>query len=146
MKIGLCRRPTCGHAWYRHRERALQCEIEGCSCPVLMWEWVKPEMTSEDKQAFVNDAEQAVVHPLVLQVMEEFADNMGFELKGLPKYGLMKVASYTATIARAYALGIDPDVLRHTPEEANSALLRKAARMVYEGVPTIVIEGEDGVL
>ena len=100
-------------------------------------------MTSDEKQAFANEAEKALDHPLVRDVIEEFADNMGFALEGLPFYGIMKVAMYTATVARAQALGIDPDELRHTPEEADAAMLRKMHAAVDAGVPTMVVVTDD---
>ena len=93
------------------------------------------------KQHHANEAEKVFDHPLMQQVMDEYADNMGFKLEGLPKYGLMKVASYAAILARAYALGFDPDLLRYTSEEANSELLRTAAEATLRGVPVYMLEG-----
>ena len=97
------------------------------------------------KQRHANEAHRAVEHPLVQEVMAEFADNMGFALTGLPAYGLAKVAHYAAQVARAQALHFDPELLRLTPEEANRVQWELAARAVYEGVPTTVIEGLDDV-
>jgi len=62
--------------------------------------------THEEKQEFSNEAEKALDDPLVQRVMEEYADNMGFRLTGLPRYGLVKVAFHAAVVARAQALGI----------------------------------------
>ena len=100
-------------------------------------------MTSDEKQAFANEAERALAHPLVRDVIEEFADNMGFDLEGLPKYGMMKVAMYAATVARAQALGIDPNDLRHTPEEGDAAMARKMRAAVDAGVPTVAVVVDD---
>jgi hypothetical protein len=101
-------------------------------------------MSPADKQQFANEAEKALDHEAVQHAIQEFADNMGFVLEGLPAYGLNKVAHYAAMVARAQALGIDPDELRYTPEEANGALMEKAAQMVYAGVPTKVVCGDCG--
>lgn len=68
------------------------------------------------------------------------SDTASEQLKG---YGLHKVAMYAAQVARAQALGFDPDLLRATPEEANSALLERAAHLVFEGVPTFVIDPDN---
>lgn len=100
-------------------------------------------MTSEEKRAFANEAERVLDHPLVREVMQEFALNMGFTLDGFPRYGLSKVAKYAATVARAQALGIDPDALRCTPSEANAEILRKAEIVAAAGKPVIVVEVPD---
>lgn len=96
-------------------------------------------MNHDEKRAFANEAEKALAHPLVKGVMEEFADNMGFELKGLPRYGLAKVAHYAASIARAQALGIDPEDLRSTPQETTEHQMRLAEKAIEAGVPTTII-------
>lgn len=93
------------------------------------------------KQHHANEADRVLAHPLVEQVMAEFADNMGFELSGLPKYGLAKVAHYAAMVARAQALGFDPELLRLTPGEATSEQLRLAAEAALLGVPVHMIDG-----
>lgn len=92
------------------------------------------------KQAHANLAEQAIDHPLVVGVMEEFAANMRFELKGLPAYGLAKVALYAAQVARAQCLGFDPELLRLTPDEGNAAMMRLAAEAVLTGFPVHAID------
>ena len=63
------------------------------------------------KQAHADAADEAVDHQLVQDAMAEFARNMGFDLDGLPAYGLHKVAAYAAQVARAQALGFDPELL-----------------------------------
>lgn len=98
-------------------------------------------MSDDWKAKHANDSEQAVAHPLVQKVMEEYADNMGFALTGLPAYGLHKVALYAAQVARAQALCFDPELLRLTPDEAASVQWELAAQAVLQGVPTTVIEG-----
>lgn len=75
------------------------------------------------KRQHANESNKAVEHDLVQRAFEEFALNMGFELTGLPKYGLEKIASIAAQVSRAYALGIDPDDLRMTTQEANELQL-----------------------
>lgn len=95
---------------------------------------------TEWKQKHANEAEKVLDSPFVQDVMAEFADNMHFELKGLPRYGLMKVVCYAAQVARAQALGFDPELLRATPAESNSRLLKVAAQAVMLGVPVHMIE------
>lgn len=92
------------------------------------------------KQHHANEAERVFDVQMMQDVMEEFAENMGFKLDGLPKYGLMKVAGYAAQIARAQTLGIDPMLLKMTPTEAMSHQLWLAAEATFKGVPTYVIE------
>ncbi len=100
-------------------------------------------MNAIEKQAFADEAEKALDHALVRSVIREFADNMGFELEGLPKYGIMKVAMYVATVARAQALGIDPDELRQTPQEATAATIDRMLTMMQAGVPIVVVDAVD---
>lgn len=101
-------------------------------------------MTSNEKQAFANEAEKALDHALVKDVIEEQLGNLGRTDDGLARYGLTKIAMYTASVARAQALGIDPDDLRHTPEEANASLLRTARAFVAAGKPALRVD-ETGV-
>lgn len=98
---------------------------------------------SDWKEHHANEAEKALAHELVRGAMEEFAANMGFVLDGLPKYGLTKVAAYAAQVARAQALGFDPDLVRLSSEEANEQLLRVARRASERGVPVWVVEAEE---
>lgn len=99
---------------------------------------------SDWKRQHADEAEKALRHPIVQRVMEEFADNMGFELDGLPRYGLMKVAGYAAQVARAQALGIDPESLRTTAEEHNEHMLDLAALFQEQCKPVVAIRPEDG--
>lgn len=94
------------------------------------------------KQEFADEAEKALQHPLVENVMEEFAGNMRFKLEGLPEYGLRKVAAVAAQVARAQALGIDPDTLRLTPEEARGVQMDIALRMALSDMDEVVFLGE----
>jgi hypothetical protein len=87
------------------------------------------------KQHHANEAEKALRHPLVQSVMEEFAGNMGFRLEGLPAYGMAKVASAAAQVARAQALGFDPVLLRLSSSEADEEVLRLARIAAERGVP-----------
>lgn len=87
------------------------------------------------KKHHANESEKALKHPLVKDVMEELAGNLGIRGQALPEYGIAKVAAYAASVARAQALGFDPDLLRLSPEEANSELLALAERAARSGVP-----------
>jgi hypothetical protein len=89
-----------------------------------------------------NSASASIKHQLVEGVIEEFMDNIGLPDSGLPAYGIRKVAHYAAMVARAEALGFDPNLLRMTNEEATSHQLELAARAVALGIPTHLIEGD----
>lgn len=90
----------------------------------------------EWKKVHANEAEKALEHPLVKDVIAEFMDNVGIPDEGLPHYGIR----YVASVARAETLGFDPDLLRLTPEEAMSNQLRLAAEAALRGVPVRLIE------
>lgn len=100
-------------------------------------------MTPDERQAFANEAEKAMIHPEVEDAMREFAFNMRFEFDGLPRFGLMKIAQRAAMVARAQALGVDIEELRPSPAEANSEMLRRAAEAAFRGIPTEIIDPEE---
>jgi hypothetical protein len=87
------------------------------------------------KDHHANESGKALDHDLVREVMDEYAKNMGFELEGLPRYGLMKVAMYAAQAARAQALGFDPDLLRMSDGEADEQMLQLAEAAALAGKP-----------
>jgi hypothetical protein len=97
------------------------------------------------KQRHANDADKALRHPLVEGVIDEQLMNLGREGDSLARYGLSKIAHYAAQVARAQALGFDPELLTLTPDEANRALMERAAAMVFAGVPTTIIAPEGSV-
>lgn len=98
-------------------------------------------MAGDWKDHHANEAGKAWTHPMVERVMQEYADNMGFDAKvGLPAYGMMKVAMYAAQVARAQALGFDPELLRLSAAEANSTQLELAAEAALRGVPVFMVE------
>lgn len=87
--------------------RARAAAAEQLAAPPQVWSW-------EDKQLFANAAEEAVYHPLVRDVCQEYVDNMklnGHKMDGFPTIMLDKIATYAAQVARAQALSIDPQVL-----------------------------------
>ncbi len=94
---------------------------------------------SDWKRVHADEAEKALEHELVKDVIDEQMFNLGTNDDWV-RYGFMKVAHYAASVARAQALGIDPDLLRLSPEEANSEVLRLAAEAVVDGIPTHLIE------
>lgn len=94
------------------------------------------------RDQLVHDADQALTHKLVVDVMAELRENLGVADSGLPAYGIMKVAHYAAVVARAQALGIDPELLRTTDAEARSHQLRLAAEAAFKGVPVYLIGDE----
>ena len=92
-----------------------------------------------DRQQFANEAEKALSHPLVVRVIDEQLMNLNATRGGLVYYGLSKIAMYAATVARAQALGIDPDALRMTPDEQADAMVAQAERLAESGMPVIVV-------
>ena len=86
------------------------------------------------KQVHANEAEKALVTPLVQDVIEELLDNLGTD-SALVRCGITKVASYAAQVARAQALGFDPELLRLSPDEADAQGLAKARMAVAHGKP-----------
>ena len=94
----------------------------------------------KDKHA--HEASASIKHELVEGVIEEFMDNINLADKGLPAYGIRKVAHYAAQVARAHALGFDPNLLRMTTGEATSEQLRLAATAVTLGLPVYMIDPE----
>lgn len=92
------------------------------------------------QDAVVARANTVIAHELVVDVMAELRGNLGVADQGLPAYGISKVAHYTAMVAIAQTLGIDPDLLRLTNEQANSELLRIAAEAVALGIPVMQID------
>jgi len=94
------------------------------------------------RDAIANEAHHATEHPLVADVIAELLDNLGLAPGGLPEYGIQKVAHYAAMVSRAQTLGIDPDLMRLSNEEATSLQLELAAQAVADGVPVHLIEGD----
>lgn len=95
---------------------------------------------SDWKQAHATAADRTIEHPIVERVMAELRANLGAGDKGLPAYGIAKVAHVAAQVARAQALGFDPDLLRMTDGEARSEQLRVAAEATILGVPVHLID------
>lgn len=98
------------------------------------------ELSGDWKQTHANEASASIKHELVEGVIEEFMDNINVADEGLPAYGIRKVAHYAATVARAHALGFDPNLLRQSPAGATSHQLHLAAMAVTLGVPVHMIE------
>lgn len=95
------------------------------------------------KQKHADDSEEGVLnHPLVVRQMESFARNMGFELEGLPRMGLLQIVSVSAQVARAHALGFDPELLRLAPHEADEQNLAIARKLVEQGKPVLRIDSD----
>lgn len=101
-------------------------------------------MSDDWKQLHANEADKALAHPLVEEVIAEQLGNLGHSNNPLVEYGLTKIAHYAAVVARAQALGFDPDLLRLTPQEATAEQVRLVAEAVHRGVPTfVIIESEE---
>lgn len=100
-------------------------------------------MTDDFRKDAATAADEALRHPLVVDVMAELRSNLGVSDDGLPAYGIAKVAHYAAQVAYAVALDVDPNVLRMSPSEARSVQLELAADAVLNGVPTKLIEEDE---
>jgi hypothetical protein len=103
---------------------------------------------SDWKQDFANDAEKALDHAIVKETVDEYVDNMkhnyGVDLsKGLPYVGLSKVRMAVALVARAQALGMDPDLLRLSNDEANADIIAMARRFHEAGKPVFIVEVDE---
>lgn len=97
------------------------------------------------KEKHAKDADESLKHDLVKGVVEEYVDNMRGYVdldKGLPSYGLHKVMHYVAMVARAQALGFDPNLLKLSNGEATEEMLKMARLMVERGTPVMVITDE----
>ena len=97
---------------------------------------------SEWKNQHAQSANQSIKHELVENVIEEFMDNINIADSGLPAYGIRKVAHYAAMVARADALGFDPNLLRMSDGEASSLQLKLAATAVALGIPVNMLDQE----
>jgi hypothetical protein len=96
------------------------------------------------KQHHADAAEKALDNEMVQNALTEFAGNMGFKRDGLPEYGLTKIVSYVAQVARAEALGFDPELLRLSSEEADEQLLKLAAMAAEQGKPVWTFSTDEG--
>lgn len=85
-------------------------------------------------------SEKALDHELVVDVIAELLDNLNVSRDSLPAYGVRKVARYTAAVARAQALGFEPNLLRMTSDEARSHQLELAAEAALLGIPVHLID------
>jgi hypothetical protein len=56
-------------------------------------------------------------HPLVIEVMKEYAQNMKFKEDSLPAFGLHKCMVYGATVAICNERDIDPQELTQRPKD-----------------------------
>lgn len=102
-------------------------------------------MAADWKQAHAEASAAADEHPIVQQVIDNLVENLTNNFgpvagNQLVRASIQKVAHVGAQVARAQCLGFDPDLLRLTPDEANSALMRQAAEMVFRGVPTQIVD------
>lgn len=100
-------------------------------------------MDDAEKRAHSVEAERALEHPLVRDVIAEQMANLRLDGSALERYALEKIAHYSATVGRAMALGIDPDELRLTAGEARSEAWRIASELVLRGMQTVVVDEEE---
>lgn len=95
---------------------------------------------SDWKQIHANEAEKALTHDLVRDVITEQLGNLGKSDDALVRYGLSKIAMYAASVARAQAFGFDPDLLRLSTEEADEEALRMARLATEAGKPVWLLQ------
>jgi hypothetical protein len=70
-------------------------------------------MTHSEAKAFSDAAFPATKHALVTNAIEELCFNLEIAADdSLARYGMNKIAIAAALVARANALGIDPEALR----------------------------------
>lgn len=93
------------------------------------------------KKKHANESERAMEHPLVIRYVESLYEQIEANSGPPPKYMLYKTASIAAQVARAQALGFDPELLRLPEEQGDNLMWELAARAVYEGVPVHRLEG-----
>ena len=98
-------------------------------------------MTQDWKQQHANDSEKALRHELVESAIKELMVNLKTD-SALVEYGIVKVASYVAQVARAQALGFDPDLLILNDDEAEEQMLKFAKRAVELGKDVIFVSKE----
>lgn len=96
-----------------------------------------------------NESEKAFQQPLVKSCVDEFVENMranvGVDIsEGLPSYGLHKCMSAAMQVARAEALGFDPELLRLSSAEATEQQLKLAETAAKLGKPVWIIEAGSG--
>lgn len=100
------------------------------------------------KEQHANQANEVFKHELVMGVIEEFTDNCvrNFAVPkddALFRYGLKKCMGYAAQVARAQALGIDPDALRMDGVEVTEAQLRLIEMAYGAGKPVFFVTDDD---
>lgn len=100
-------------------------------------------MPADWKQAHANAAEHALKHPVVREVMDEYLGNMQARGSALARYGLTKCMSYAAQVARAEALGIDPEALRMTDAEIGEHMRTIIDAAYRAGKPVIGVVAPD---
>lgn len=94
-------------------------------------------MPNDWKQEHADAAERAVYHPLVQDTIREFLRNIGRPDGRLERYGLLRVAAAAAQVARAEALGIDPEALRMTDAEVGEHMRMVIDAAYRAGKPVI---------
>jgi hypothetical protein len=93
------------------------------------------------KKQFANDAERAILHPLTQENIDELLFNLRSDRNGLPYYGILKLCNVVAQVARADAMGIDPELLRLSADEVNEWLGKMIEAFADAGKPVIVVDG-----
>lgn len=91
-----------------------------------------------------NEAAKAWDTKLVQEAPTGFADNIGFERKGMAEVGRIKLVSTVASVAHAQARGLDPEVLRASDKELDEQSLAIARETVGRGNAAFRVD-HDGV-
>lgn len=96
-------------------------------------------MTPEQFATIENATHRTLDTPEIQEVMEEFAGNMNFELRGLPEYGLRKIVLHAAMIGAAFATGQSIEDLKASPDEVTKSQRQLIEAFSKEGLPIIVV-------
>lgn len=94
---------------------------------------------SDWKKHHADEAEKALETKLVEDAIQTLMDNLHTE-SPLIRAGIGLVASTAAQVARAQALGFDPELLRLSSEEANAEVMAVAERAALAGTPVWVTD------
>lgn len=98
-------------------------------------------MSGDWKQQFANEVDKAIAHPITQEAIDELLFNLRSSRNRMEYYGLLKICNVVGHIARAQALGIDPETLRMTDDEASEVVRDRIRAVADAGNPVIVVDG-----
>lgn len=92
-----------------------------------------------NRQEFANETEKAIFHPITERAIEELLFNLNKDQSSMEYYGIIKLCNTVGQVARAQALGIDPEILRMSDAEAQEAMLQMVNVFAANGGKVIVV-------